>query len=169
MYFAIHIEDQMPPPETFRPIRVLMIRCVMNGCGHCMNSQPEWDKMVKEVKPKLADDTAIVEVERQLVDPFRKLIEDKVDFPEIDGFPTTVISTPQGVHMHEGRDRDSYIKALQLIKAIPSKSSPTRSIPTRSRPSKTKKSKSRTVQDPRLKLIRGGKLRKLSRKRRKRK
>ena len=162
MYFAIHSENQMPPPKTFHPIRILVVRCVMNGCGHCINSQPEWDKMVKEVKPHLSDATAIVEVERQFMDPFRKLIEDKVDFPVVSGFPTTVIATPQGVRMHEGRDRDSYIKALQQIKAIPSTPSKTK---------KTKKTKTRTskpIQDPRLKLIRGGKrkskMRKSSRK-----
>lgn len=118
----------------------------MNQCTWCIKSQPEWDAMVKDVEPRLDPRDAIVEIESQFMDEFKKLMEERghVDIPRINSFPTWVVVTPHEIKQQEGREYDDYIKVLEQIKSITPKSSKTPKTKTRSKTPKTKTPKTKT-------------------------
>lgn len=148
MYVVVKRQSDLGKLPQLSERRNILVRFKMNGCSWCVSSQPDWDSMVKEVKGQLAPQDAIAEVESEFVDHFRDFIQQTrgEPLPPIKGFPSVVMIKSPGMEVHQGRDKDSYIKSLTKVKSI-EKSKP-RSASSASRTRKV---------DPRFKLIEQGK------------
>lgn len=145
MYLVVRNQDDLKKLPELSERRNILVRFKMNGCSWCVSSQPGWDSMVREVRGQLAPQDAIAEVESQFVDKFKDFIQQTrgEPLPPIKGFPSVIMIKSPGMEVHQGRDKDSYIKSLTKVKSI--QKSPSAS--------KTKKVK----MDPRFELIQQGK------------
>lgn len=154
MYVVVKRQSDLGKLPQLSERRNILVRFKMNGCSWCVSSQPDWDSMVKEVKGQLAPQDAIAEVESEFVDHFRDFIQQTrgEPLPPIKGFPSVIMIKSPGMEVHQGRDKDSYIKSLTKVKSI-EKSKPRRVSSASSAPSA---SRTRKV-DPRFKLIEQGK------------
>jgi len=166
MYVVLRNRDDLKQLPQLGERRNILVRFKMNGCSWCVSSQPDWDSMVREVRGKLSPQDAIAEVESEFVDHFKDFIHQTrgEPLPPIKGFPSVIMIKSPGMEIHQGRDKDSYIKSLEKVKSIQKSPKAPRSLP-KSPKAKSRSSASKTRKDPRFELIQQGK-RKPSRKRR---
>ena len=76
--------------------KVVVARFKMEGCVHCINSQPIWNKMVNDVKHQytLGPETIFVEIDSNLADSFTKEHRIKTENNQmysVHGFPEHVM------------------------------------------------------------------------------
>jgi hypothetical protein len=83
--------------------KVMLVRFKMDGCVHCVNSQPIWNHMIHTInrRYRLAPHTMIGEVDSNVADPFveRHAIQNEYNQPySVQGFPEhTIIVNGVGV------------------------------------------------------------------------
>ena len=84
MVFIISVKGKQNLPND------VFVRFKMNGCTHCINSQPEWDKACKRIENKYYNpNVAMVEIER--------LFENQYNFFNQDGTPFSSSGYPEHV------------------------------------------------------------------------
>lgn len=149
MYVVVRQHGDLERLRQLKDRRNILIRFMMNGCSHCIASQPEWDGVVGYAKDKLDTRDAIAEVESNFVGQFKDFMrkERPHQLPDVHGFPTIVLMTRHGSKTHESRDKKSLIHLLKQVESIPEKS------PTSTR----KKHRRHTRRSPKLvpKLLEG--------------
>jgi hypothetical protein len=97
--------------------KVVAGRFKMQNCGHCINSQPIWDKMISDTMQQYHIDpnTMFTEIDSQLTDNFisqhNLLTTDNQPF-EVQGYPTHVFIVRGMVFPHES---DSHEKTIQSM------------------------------------------------------
>ena len=77
----------------------LFCRYKMDGCGHCINSQNDWNAACKQAKGKLNPGCVMAEIETKLL-PFFKM----PDGFQPQGFPTHAVFI-NGKHVEDAQDR----------------------------------------------------------------
>lgn len=60
----------------------VFVAVFMDGCGHCINFKPEWDKFKQTVK-KMSSDSIIFETKSNLIEHFPKIREKANGFPAL--------------------------------------------------------------------------------------
>jgi len=97
--------------------KVVAGRFKMQNCGHCINSQPIWDKMLTDAMQQYRMDpnTMFTEIDSQLTDNFisqhQLITADNQPF-EVQGYPTHVFIVRGMVFPHES---DSHEKTIQSM------------------------------------------------------
>ena len=76
--------------------KVIVARFKMEGCVHCINSQPIWNNMVKNVKNQytLGPETMFVEIDSNLADSFvaeHRIKTENNQMYSVHGFPEHVM------------------------------------------------------------------------------
>ena len=122
----VHAIEDLPNLQHLKNKKKILVRFIMDGCPHCVDSQDNWDNAEPT---QMSSDDAIAEIESSFVEDFKKTIGRNVN---IDGYPSILLIHPNGIHVHTTRDTASIIK---LIKGMKMK---------KSRKSKHKKSKRKT-------------------------
>lgn len=77
----------------------LLCRYKMDGCGHCINSQNDWNAACKQAKGKLNPGCVMAEIETKLL-PFFNM----PDGFKPQGFPTHAVFI-NGKHVEDAQDR----------------------------------------------------------------
>ena len=84
MVFIISVKGKQNLPNN------VFVRFKMNGCVHCVNSQPEWDKACTRIENKYHNpNVGMVEIER--------LFENQYNFLNQDGTPFSSSGYPEHV------------------------------------------------------------------------
>jgi len=97
--------------------KVVAGRFKMQNCGHCINSQPIWDKMLTDAMQQYRMDpnTMFTEIDSQLTDNFisqhQLITADNQPF-EVQGYPTHVFIVRGMDFPHES---DSHEKTIQSM------------------------------------------------------
>ena len=99
-------KNQIPPVVNATK---LFCRFKMDGCGHCVNSQADWDKMCKTVAGAVNPECVIAEIETKLL-PFFKMR----DGFKPNGFPTHAVFV-NGRHVQNAEDR-SFDGLMQTLR-----------------------------------------------------
>ena len=115
--------------------KVMVVRFKMDGCVHCVNSQPIWDNMINHIHRtyRLAPQTMIGEIDSNVADPFmqRHTVQNEYNQPyAVEGFPEhTIIVNGVGVSgsTPDVPTMNSLIKHLMVNKHI-YKMNPTKKV-----------------------------------------
>ena len=97
--------------------KVVAGRFKMQNCGHCINSQPIWDKMISNANQQYTMDpnTLFTEIDSQLTDDFisqhQLLTADNQPF-EVQGYPTHVFIVRSMVFPHESGSHEKTIQSM---------------------------------------------------------
>ena len=166
MYIIIRRESDLGKLDALKNMDQIFARFMMNGCTWCEKTQPDWNRMTTTMSPQLKERDAIVEVESQFVDTFRKIMEKyRKPFPPVRAYPSMYIMSRGVASPHEGRDTNSLVKVLQQMQMVrdgPTPMSPKvrfmekspspKQVDTKSRKSPLKKNK-RKSKDKRTKKV----------------
>lgn len=163
MYVVLKQPSDLRQLPQLSEKRNILVRLRMNGCSWCTSSQPDWDRMVQQARPRLAPQDAIAEVESSFVDQFKDFVEKTrgQSLPEFRGYPTTICITQKHMKIHDGRDTDSYMKLLEQIQSIqkseppmkPMQIPPSKPMKVLKPPPKSLKTKKTKFVDPRLQIV----------------
>ena len=69
----------------------------MDGCGHCENMKPDWNKVIDELKDKYKDEIILGAIESSDMDMFKK----SGISPSVSGFPTILYFHPNNITRHD--------------------------------------------------------------------
>jgi hypothetical protein len=102
--------------------KVVVARFKMDGCVHCVNSQPKWDKLVENIDQSydVEPHTIMVEIDSNVADNFlqhhRIRSEDNQPY-SVSGYPTHAFIT-DGVCHPSNSDVDTTMNSIlhQLVK-----------------------------------------------------
>ena len=84
----------------------------MDGCGHCVNMMPDWNRVVTELKDNMKNDIVLGAVERGNIEKFHQ----HGIKPNVNGFPTVLYFNPSKLHSPEVYNKDrSYEEFKQWI------------------------------------------------------
>jgi hypothetical protein len=84
----------------------------MDGCGHCVNMMPAWNRVVTELKDNMKNDIILGAVERGNIEKFHQ----HGIKPNVNGFPTVLYFNPSKLHSPEVYNKDrSYEEFKQWI------------------------------------------------------
>ena len=84
----------------------------MDGCGHCVNMMPAWNRVVTELKDNMKNDIVLGAVERGNIEKFHQ----HGIKPNVNGFPTVLYFNPSKLHSPEVYNKDrSYEEFKQWI------------------------------------------------------
>ena len=84
----------------------------MDGCGHCVNMMPAWNRVVTELKDNMKNDIVLGAVERGNIEKFHQ----HGIKPNVNGFPTILYFHPSKLHSPEVYNKDrSYEEFKQWI------------------------------------------------------
>ena len=129
MVFIISVEGKQKLPYG------VFVRYKMNGCSHCINSQPEWDKACDRIKNNYNKNRnlGMIEIESSFEHLFDFLDEDGTRYTS-SGYPEHVIFiNGRKVHTCNDRTADSFVEAfkhhLYNLKRVKSKLNSKRIIP----------------------------------------
>jgi len=121
MYIVIRSRADLADKEKLRALMNsdrMLTRFVMNGCPWCEKTQPEWDKMTREMTPRLGERHAIAEVESDFVDHFRDLMaRHHKPLPPVRRFPSVYVMS-RGRYSPSPNDSSSLIRILQQMKML---------------------------------------------------
>ena len=95
---VLEIKTKNDMPAALNASR-LFCRYKMDGCGHCINSQNDWNAACKQAKGKLNPGCVMVEIETKLL-PFFNM----PDGFKPEGFPTHAVFM-NGKHVEDAQDR----------------------------------------------------------------
>lgn len=133
--------------------KVVVARFKMEGCVHCINSQPIWNKMVNDVKHQytLGPETMFVEIDSNVADSFTKEHRIKTENNQmysVHGFPEHVMIVKGIAFKSNAGDVKSTLEQilhkLKLHKHVFDKNQT--KMKTRRSKSKSRRSKSRKSQ-----------------------
>ena len=74
----------------------------MDGCGHCVNMMPAWNRVVTELKDSMKNDIVLGAVERGNIEKFHQ----HGIKPNVNGFPTVLYFSPSKLHSPEVYNKD---------------------------------------------------------------
>ena len=74
----------------------------MDGCGHCVNMMPDWNRVVTELKDNMKNDIVLGAVERGNIEKFHQ----HGIKPNVNGFPTILYFNPSKLHSPEVYNKD---------------------------------------------------------------
>ena len=74
----------------------------MDGCGHCVNMMPAWNRVVTELKDNMKNDIVLGAVERGNIEKFHQ----HGIKPNVNGFPTVLYFNPSKLHSPEVYNKD---------------------------------------------------------------
>ena len=74
----------------------------MDGCGHCVNMMPAWNRVVTELKDNMKNDIVLGAVERSNIEKFHQ----HGIKPNVNGFPTVLYFSPSKLHNPEVYNKD---------------------------------------------------------------
>jgi len=74
----------------------------MDGCGHCVNMMPAWNRVVTELKDNMKNDIVLGAVERGNIEKFHQ----HGIKPNVNGFPTVLYFSPSKLHSPEVYNKD---------------------------------------------------------------
>jgi len=120
MYLILQREEDLHNLEDkIKDKDRILTRFRMNGCPSCITSQSDWDRMTTRMTPQLGNRHAMIEVESDLVDRFRQIMENNQKrFPPVTRFPSMYIMK-RGVATHyPNRDSQSLIQLLHQMKMV---------------------------------------------------
>lgn len=84
----------------------------MDGCGHCVDMMPAWNRVVTELKDNMKNDIVLGAVERGNIEKFHQ----HGIKPNVNGFPTVLYFNPSKLHSPEVYNKDrSYEEFKQWI------------------------------------------------------
>ena len=118
--YSIRSEDDLSKMVHLARKKNILARFVMDGCPHCVNSQPEWDSF----KSRYSGDMALAEIESSYLQHFQQMMTNR-DPISVNGYPTIVMI------------RDSKVSIVPSLQVIKRKSRKTKKNKTK----KNKKSK----------------------------
>lgn len=122
MYIVIRSHADLADRENRRALMNsdhMLTRFVMNGCPWCEKTQPEWDKMAREMTPRLGERHAIAEVESDFAEHFRELMaKHHKPLPPVRRFPSVYIMSRGKYTPSPGNDSTSLIRILQQMKML---------------------------------------------------
>jgi len=130
--------------------KLVVVRFKMNGCVHCVNSQPKWDSMIDTIDTSyhVQPNTLFLEIDSNVADNFIQqhnvITENKQPY-SVNGFPEHAIIT-KGVSYPSNSDMDTTVNSImkQLVKH--------KHITTKPKKSKKKKSKNKSKKKKRNSL-----------------
>ena len=134
--------------------KVIVARFKMEGCVHCINSQPIWNKMVNDVKHKyrLGPETMFVEIDSNVADSFVQEHRIKTEHNEmysVHGFPEHVMIVKGIAFKSNASDvkatLEQILHKLKLHKHIFDKNQKLKTKRSKSRRSKSRRSKSKKI------------------------
>jgi hypothetical protein len=106
----VHTPEDLPKLHHLKNKKKILVRFIMDGCPHCIDSQDSWD----DAEPtKMSPDDAIAEIESSFVEDFKKTIGRNLN---VDGYPSILLIHPNGIHIHNTRDTTSIIKLIKSMK-----------------------------------------------------
>ena len=100
--YSIRSEDDLSKMVHLARKKNILARFVMDGCPHCVNSQPEWDSF----KSRYSGDMALAEIESSYLQHFQQMMTNR-DPISVNGYPTIVMIRDSKV---------SIVPSLQVIK-----------------------------------------------------
>lgn len=74
----------------------------MDGCGHCVNMMPAWNRVMSELKDSMKNDIVLGAVERGNIEKFHQ----HGIKPNVNGFPTILYFNPSKLHSPEVYDKE---------------------------------------------------------------
>jgi len=74
----------------------------MDGCGHCVNMMPAWNRVMSELKDSMKNDIVLGAVERGNIEKFHQ----HGIKPNVNGFPTVLYFSPSKLHSPEVYNKD---------------------------------------------------------------
>ena len=74
----------------------------MDGCGHCVNMMPDWNRVVTELKDNMKNEIVLGAVERANIEKFHQ----HGMKPNVNGFPTILYFNPSKLHSPEVYNKD---------------------------------------------------------------
>lgn len=101
--YSIRSEDDLSKMVHLARKKNILARFVMNGCSHCVNSQPEWNDFTS----KYSGDLALAEIESSYLQHFQKMMAPRSDPIPVKGYPSIVMIRDSKV---------SIVPSLQKIK-----------------------------------------------------
>lgn len=81
----------------------------MDGCGHCENMKPDWNKLIDELKDKYKDEIILGAIESSDMDMFKK----SGISPSVSGFPTILYFHPNNITRHDMYNGDRSYEDLK--------------------------------------------------------
>jgi hypothetical protein len=131
--------------------KVVVARFKMEGCIHCINSQPIWNKMVNDVKQQyiLGQETMFVEIDSNIADSFVQQHRIKTEHNQmyaVHGFPEHVMIVKGVAFKSNSGDVKSTLEQILHKLTIH------KHVFDKNKKSKTRKSKTRRSKSHRSKL-----------------
>jgi hypothetical protein len=74
----------------------------MNGCGHCVNMMPAWNRVMSELKDSMKNEIVLGAIERGGIEKFHQ----HGIKPNVNGFPTVLYFHPSKLHSPEVYNKD---------------------------------------------------------------
>ena len=74
----------------------------MNGCGHCVNMMPAWNRVMSELKDGMKNEIVLGAIERGGIEKFHQ----HGIKPNVNGFPTVLYFHPSKLHSPEVYNKD---------------------------------------------------------------
>ena len=74
----------------------------MNGCGHCVNMMPAWNRVMSELKDGMKNEIVLGAIERGGIEKFHQ----HGIKPNVNGFPTILYFHPSKLHSPEVYSKD---------------------------------------------------------------
>jgi hypothetical protein len=106
----VHAKEDLPNLQHLKNKKKILVRFIMDGCPHCVESQDSWDNAEST---KMSPDDAIAEIESSFLEEFNKTIGRNLN---VDGYPAILLIHPNGIHIHNARDTASIIKLIKNMK-----------------------------------------------------
>jgi hypothetical protein len=107
----IHTSQDLHKLQHLKNKKKILVRFMMDGCPHCVNSQSSWDDAEK--KTKMSPDDAIAEIEASFLEDFKKIVGRTIN---VSGYPSILLIHPNGIHVHNTRDTSSIVKLIKSMK-----------------------------------------------------
>jgi hypothetical protein len=101
--YSIRSEDDLSQMVHLARKKNILARFVMNGCSHCINSQPEWNDFTS----KYSGDLALAEIESSYLQHFQQMMAPRSDPIHVKGYPSIIMIRDSKV---------SIVPSLQVIK-----------------------------------------------------
>jgi len=108
--YSIRSEDDLSQMVHLARKKNILARFVMNGCSHCINSQPEWNDFTS----KYSGDLALAEIESSYLQHFQQMMAPRSDPIHVKGYPSIIMIRDSKV---------SIVPSLQVIKKTKKKKS----------------------------------------------
>ena len=119
MYIIIRRRSDLSKLHHLKDKERILTRFVMNKCGWCHSSQPDWDNMTLRTKDHLDDHDALVEVESRFIDKFREFMaRHRKPYPPVRSYPSVYVMNRGMASPHQGRDTESFIQTLQQLQML---------------------------------------------------